>query len=81
LHNNIAVGESDNETVLWRIVLVLGLGDEALTGIVIGLSNTTALVLGLVSTVVGRILDQLCERLENILKSAHILLESAAFRC
>jgi hypothetical protein len=51
LHDNIAVCEADDETVLWRIVLVLGLGDEALAGIVIGLSDTTALVLGLVAAV------------------------------
>jgi len=51
LHDNITVGEANDETVLGRIVLVLGLGDEALASIVIGLSNTTALVLGLVATV------------------------------
>jgi hypothetical protein len=51
LHDDVAVGEADDETVLGRIVLVLGLGDETLACIVIGLSNTTALVLGLVATV------------------------------
>lgn len=50
LHNDVAVGESDNETVFWRIVLVLGLGDETLSCVVVGLSGTTALVLGLVAT-------------------------------
>ena len=50
LHDDIAVGESDNEAVLRSIVLVFGLGDETLSCIVIGLSNTTALVLGLVPT-------------------------------
>jgi len=49
LHDNVAVGEADDETVLGRIVLVLGLGDEALASIVIGLSDTTAFVLGLVA--------------------------------
>ena len=51
LHDNVAVGESDNEAVLGRIVLVLGLGDETLACVVIGLSGTTALVLGLITTV------------------------------
>ena len=51
LHDNIAVGEADDETVFGRIVLVLGLGDEALASIVVGLSDTTALVLGLVAAV------------------------------
>jgi hypothetical protein len=80
LHDNVTVGEADDETVLGRIVLVLGLGNEALASIVIGLSNTTALVLGLVaavevsiarrrgyrrcSPVVRRVLDQLGERLQ-----------------
>lgn len=50
LHDDVAVGETDDEAVLGRIVLVLGLGDETLTGIVIGLSLTTALVLSLVAT-------------------------------
>jgi len=54
LHDDIAVGETDNEAVLWCIVLVLGLGDETLSCIVIGLSNTTALVLSLIAT--GRLL-------------------------
>ncbi len=50
LHDDVTVGEADNETVLWRIVLVLGLGDEALASIVVGLSGTTTLVLSLVAT-------------------------------
>ena len=36
LSNNVLVGEADDEAVLGRIVLVLGLGDEPLAGIVIG---------------------------------------------
>jgi len=55
LHDNVAVGEADDETVLGRIVLVLGLGDEALASIIIGLSDTTALVLGLVAAIEVRI--------------------------
>lgn len=50
LHDDIAVGETDDEAVLWSIVLVLGLGDEALASIVVGLSGTTALVLSLIAT-------------------------------
>jgi len=37
LGNDVAVGEADDEAVLGRVVLVLGLGDQSLTSIVIGL--------------------------------------------
>ena len=50
LHNNVTIGEANNETVLGRIVLVLGLSDETLASIIIGLSNPAALVLRLVAT-------------------------------
>jgi hypothetical protein len=39
-----------DKTVLASRVLVLGLGDQALTGVVVGLSLTTTAVLGLVAT-------------------------------
>lgn len=48
LSNDVAVGEADDEAVLGRIVLVLGLGGQALAGIVIGLALSAALVLDLV---------------------------------
>lgn len=51
LSNDVAVGEADNQTVLGRVVLVLGLGDEALTGVVVGLTLTATAVLGLVAAV------------------------------
>lgn len=63
LGDDVAVGEADNKTVLWSIVLVLGLGDEALASIVVGLSGTAALVLSLEATVVRGVLDKLGERL------------------
>ena len=50
LHDDVAVGESDDKAVLGGIVAVLGLSDETLASKVIGLSNTAALVLGLVAT-------------------------------
>lgn len=50
LADDVLVGEADDEAVLGRVVLVLGLGDEALTSIVIGLALLSALVLGLVTT-------------------------------
>jgi hypothetical protein len=50
--------------VLAGRVLVLGLGDQALTGIVVGLSLTTTAVLGLVATVVRAVLNELGERLQ-----------------
>lgn len=51
LSDDVAVGEANNQTVLGRIVLVLGLGDEALTGVVVGLTLTATAVLGLVAAV------------------------------
>jgi hypothetical protein len=36
LADDVLVGETDDETVLGRIVLVLGLGDQPLAGIVVG---------------------------------------------
>lgn len=51
LSDDVAVGEADNHAVLGRIVLVLGLGDQALTGIVVGLALTTTAVLGLIAAV------------------------------
>lgn len=50
LGDDVAVGESNDKAVLGRIVLVLGLGDEALAGVVVGLALTSALVLGLEAT-------------------------------
>lgn len=50
LGDDVAVGEADNQTVLRRGVLVLGLGHKALAGVVVGLSLPAALVLGLVAT-------------------------------
>jgi hypothetical protein len=54
LHHNIAIGEAHDKTVFGGIVLVLGLGDKTLASVVIGLSNTTALVLCLVATATGQ---------------------------
>jgi hypothetical protein len=51
LGDDVAVGETHNETVLGSVVLVLGLGDQALTGIVVGLALSAAAVLSLVATV------------------------------
>ena len=51
LEDDVAVGEADDQAVLGSIVLVLGLGDEALAGIVVGLALSSALVLSLEATV------------------------------
>lgn len=50
LADDVLVGEADNQAVLGGVVLVLGLGDEALSGVVIGLALLAALVLSLVAT-------------------------------
>lgn len=47
LADDILIGEADDETVFRSIVLVLGLGNEALAGVVVGLTSPTTLVLGL----------------------------------
>lgn len=49
LSDDVAVGEADDQAILGRIVLVLGLGDQALTGIVVGLTLTATAVLSLVA--------------------------------
>ena len=51
LTDNIFVGEANNEAVLGSVVFVLGLGDQTLAGVVVGLSCSTTLVLGLVAAV------------------------------
>lgn len=52
LNDDVAVGETDDQAVFGRVVLVLGLGDKTLPGVVVGLTRPTTLVLGLVSTAV-----------------------------
>lgn len=49
--DDILVGKADNEAVFGGIVFVLGLGDEALAGIVVRLARSTTLVFGLVAAV------------------------------
>ena len=56
LADDIVIGKADNETVLGSIVLVFCLGDQALTGIVVGLTGPATFVLGLVPT--AAILDR-----------------------
>ena len=65
LAGNILVGEADNETVLRGVVFVLGLSDEALAGVVIGLSCSTTLVLGLVAAMLLSVADHSKKRLLN----------------
>ena len=50
LGNDVAVGEANYHAVLGRVVLVLGLGDQALASIVVGLTLTATAVLSLVAT-------------------------------
>lgn len=56
LGDDVAVGEADDQAVLGGVVLVLGLGDQALTGIVVGLTLTATTVLGLVAAIEGILL-------------------------
>lgn len=50
LNDDVAVGETDDQAVFGCVVFVLGLGDETLSGVVVGLTRSTTLVLGLVAT-------------------------------
>ena len=49
LADDIFVCKADDEAVLGSVVFVLGLGDETLAGVVVGLPCSTTLVLGLVA--------------------------------
>jgi hypothetical protein len=49
LADDIAVCKTDDEPVLGSIVFVLGLADQALPSVVVGLSGPTAFVLGLIA--------------------------------
>jgi len=49
LADDVAVGEANDQAVLGGVVLVLGLGDQALAGVVVGLSRSSTAVLDLVA--------------------------------
>ena len=51
LANDVFIGETNNEAVLGSVVFVLGLSDETLAGVIVGLSCSATLVLGLVAAV------------------------------
>ena len=51
LGNDVTVGEANNHAVLGGVVLVLGLGDQALASIVVGLTLAATAVLSLEATV------------------------------
>jgi len=57
LSNHVLVGEADDKAVLGGVVLGLVLSDEALTGIVVGLTLTATFVLDLEALEVGLALD------------------------
>lgn len=64
--DDITVGETDNKTVLWSIVLVLVLPDKTLTCIVIGLVFATTTWLDLETRVVSLVLDDFDETLKKL---------------
>ena len=47
LADDVSVGESNDKTIFGRVVFVLGLSNEALASVVVGLACSSALVLGL----------------------------------
>jgi hypothetical protein len=63
LADYISVGETNNKTVLGRLVFVLGLAAQTFTLTVIGTSLTTTTELNLVAAEVGLALLYLCESL------------------
>lgn len=65
LADNVGVGAADDETVLWGVVLVLVLDDQALASIVVGLTFTATTVLNLEALEVGGVLDELDEWLKQ----------------
>ena len=58
---DVLVGEADDEAVAGGVVLVLGLGCEALAGAVVGLAFAAAAELGLEALEVGLVLEDLDE--------------------
>jgi hypothetical protein len=62
LADDVAVGETDNKTVLGRVVLVLVLSDELATLTVVSLALTTTTEGGLVALEVSLVLLDLLER-------------------
>lgn len=65
LATDVLVGASDNHAVLGRVVFVLGLNDETLASIVVGLTLTTPAELDLEPLEVRLAFNELDERLEK----------------
>lgn len=65
LADDFGVGEADDEAVLGSVVLVLVLDDQALTGIVVGLTLASSAVFDLEALKVGLVLDFFDERLQE----------------
>lgn len=61
MSNDILVGKTDNQTILWSVVLVFILDSETLSSIVVSLALTTSLEFGLEALKVGAILDNFDE--------------------
>lgn len=59
LADNVGVGDTNDETVLGGVVLVLVLDDQALAGVVVSLTLTATTVLNLETLEVGGILNEL----------------------
>merc|ERR1740133_510280 len=62
LTGDVLVGETDDEPVLWGVVLVLVLGDKALASVVIGLTLAATAVLDLEPLEICFVFDELDER-------------------
>jgi hypothetical protein len=83
LADDVLVGETDHEAVLGRIVLVLGLGDQPLTGIVVGcvllgsVAVSTARSIRTLSLPAALVLDLVPREVGVVLLELGLLTESA----
>ena len=71
LGDDVAVGEANNHAVLGRVVLVLGLGDQALASIVVGLTLAAATVLSLEATIIGKVSKQKLPKYDHRIKGSN----------
>lgn len=65
LSDNVGVSEAHDNSILWRVVLILVLYHKTLTGIVVCFSFSSALELDLITLEVGSVLHYLDKRLRT----------------
>jgi len=53
LSNDVGAGNSDDKSVFWSVILVLVLGDQSLSGIIVGFTVSSSSIFGLETLVVS----------------------------